>query len=323
MREVPSWLRTRPYAFAALLAAALLVANVVSEPNFAKPANWPSELAALAPLALVAMASTPSILSGGGGLDISVGPLAVLANVVLVEWLLPHGTLGSAWIAIPLLIALGAAIGAINGLLVAVARYQPVIATLCTFFVVAGVITKIAGAPRAVPHGTWTADLGDQVWVVPGALLLIAIPLVIWYALSRSAYHRNLFATGGNDATAFSSGIDVAATRIVAYALGGAFAAVAGIALTALVQSTQAAGYAQFTLIALAAVALGGTQFGGGRGGLVASLLGATCIYLLQTLLGAVGVSSSWLNFVYGALLVAGVVIGAKVVAPRSREAFA
>ena len=75
--------------------------------------------------------------------------------------------------------------------------------------------------------------------------------------------------------------------RVLAYSLGGAFAAVGGVALTALVSSTQASGFAQYTLIALAAVALGGTQLGGGRGGLVASLLGACCIYFMQTLLGA------------------------------------
>ena len=88
-------------------------------------------------------------------------------------------------------------------------------------------------------------------------------------------------------------------------------------------QSTQAAGFAQYTLIALAAVALGGTQLGGGRGGCSASLLGACCIYLMQTLLGALEVSSAWLNFVYGGLLVAGVVVGAQLLdrsRPRGRR---
>ena len=62
--------------FAAVLALALLVANVIAEPSFGEPGNWPAQLAALAPFAIVAMASTPAILSGGGGLDISVGPIA-------------------------------------------------------------------------------------------------------------------------------------------------------------------------------------------------------------------------------------------------------
>lgn len=314
-------LRKNPWLFAAGLALSLLIANIIAEPDFGKPGNWPAQLATLAPFAIIALASTPSILSGGGGLDISVGPIAVLANVILIEWFLPHSGLDSAWVGIPLLVLIGGAIGALNGTLVAVFRYQPVIATLCTFFVLTGVIQKIAPSPKSPAAGNWTTDLADKLGPIPGALILIAIPLAIWFALSRTAYHRNLYATGGNDATAFSAGINVTATRIIAYALGGAFAAVAGIALTALVQSTQAASFAAYTLIALAAVALGGTQLGGGRGGMVPSLLGAACIYLMQTLLSAIGVSTSWLEFVYGVMLVAGVVVGAKLLALRVKGA--
>jgi ribose transport system permease protein len=314
-------LRRHPWLFAALLALGLLIANVAAEPNFGKPSNWPDELATLAPFAIVAMASTPSILSRG--LDISIGPLTIFANVVLIEWFLPHAGLRSAWVAIPLLMLLCGTIGALNGVLVTILRYQPVIATLCTFFVLGGLIDKIAPNPGTAPNVAWLTHLGAKVGFVPGGLILIGIPLVIWGLLSRTAFHRNLYLTGGNDATAFSAGVDVTITRIVAYALGGAFAAVAGIALTALVLSTQSAGFAQYTLIALAAVALGGTQLSGGRGGLVASLLGATCIYLMQTLLGALGVSSSWLNFCYGALLVTGVVVGAKLLTLRPRGATA
>ena len=95
-------------------------------------------------------------------------------------------------------------------MLVAVLRYQPVIATLCTFFVLAGVIAKIA--PNAQERARTSAgltDLADKVGPVPGALLLMAIPLAIWFALSRTAFHRNLYAIGGNDATAFSAGVNV------------------------------------------------------------------------------------------------------------------
>jgi ribose transport system permease protein len=315
-------LRRRPWLFAALLAICLLAANIIAEPTFGKPGNWAVELGTLAPFAIVAMASTPAIVSGGGGLDISIGPIAVLSNVILVCWLLPHSGLDSAWVGIPLLMLIGAFIGAINGFLVAVLRYQSVIATLCTFFVLAGVVAKISPTPKTPAAGNWTVNLADEVLgFLPGALLLMAIPLVIWFVLSRTAFHRNLYAVGGNDASAFSAGVNVTATRVIAYAMGGCFAAVGGIALTALVQSTQSAGFAQYTLIALAAVALGGTSFAGGRGGLVASLLGACCIYLMQTLLGAAGVSSSWLNFVYGAMLVAGVVVGAKLLTLRPRGA--
>ena len=309
-REV---LRTRPFVFALGLAVLLLAANVIAEPNFGAPHNWPTELATLAPFALVAMASTPSIVSGGGGLDISVGPLAIVVNTMLVCWLLPHDTFSSPLLALPIVILAGAAIGAVNGVLVTVFRFQPVIATLCMFFVLSGAAMKIAPQPKSVTGVHWLSDLGDQIGPIPGALVLMLVPVVLWLALSRTPYHRTLYAVGGNDATAYAAGIDVTGTRIIAYALGGAFAAIGGIALTALVFTTQATNVAAYTLVALAAVALGGTPLGGGRGGLLGSILGAVCIYQLQTLLSAVNVSSTWNQAVYGGLLVIGVVVGAKL----------
>jgi ribose transport system permease protein len=309
-------LRSRPFGFALLLSVALLVANIIAEPNFGDPSNWPEELASFAPLAIVAMASTPSILSGGGGLDLSVGPLAVLCNILLIHKFFP-GSIDSGWEAVPLLLAIGAAVGIANGVLVTVLRYQPVIATLCTFFILIGINLKTGATPRPAPSGNWTTNLGDQVGFFPGALILILVPAAIWLALSRTAFHRQLYAVGGNDATAFSAGVNVNATRIVAYGLGGLFAAIAGIALTALVQSSQAASSAQYTLIALAGVALGGTVLGGGRGGLLGSALGAFAIYQMQTLLSALNVPPTWLNVVYGGMLVAGVIVGARLVALR------
>jgi ABC-type nitrate/sulfonate/bicarbonate transport system ATPase subunit len=176
---VTDLLRNRPFAFAALLSAALLVANVAARPSSAIRRTGPRN-SRLAPLAIVALASTPSVLSGGGGLDLSVGPLLVFCNILLVHHLLP----GSAWVDIPLLLAVGAAVGAANGILVAVLRYQPVIATLCSFFILVGVDLKMGATPKAAAAGNWTTGLGDQVGFLPGALLLLAIPAVVWFGLS-------------------------------------------------------------------------------------------------------------------------------------------
>ena len=101
----------------------------------------------------------------------------------------------------------------------------------------------------------------------------------------------------------------------------GLFAAVAGIALTALVLlDADRRRSPQYTLIALAAVALGGTPLGGGRGGLLGSLLGAVCIYLHADAAVRARRLRAWLNLVYGGLLVAGVVVGAQA-AGRARSA--
>jgi ribose transport system permease protein len=106
--------------------------------------------------------------------------------------------------------------------------------------------------------------------------------------------------------------VNVHATRIAAYSLGGAFAAFGGVALTALVQSSQATSSNFYILAGLTAVALGGNSLAGGRGGLLCTFFGALTLYLLQTFLSAAGVPPTWLNVVYGLMLVIGVTVGAR-----------
>lgn len=320
MSELRRFLRTRSFAFALLLSVVLLVANIIVLPSFGNPSNFDTNLLLFAPFAVVAMAATPAILSGGGGVDMSVGLNAGLVGNVLILYLLPHDPWGSAWLAIPLLLALGTAIGVVNGLSVAVLRYQPVIATLCMLFVLQGINQKIAGAPTAAPP-SWTQHLAAGFGPVPGGLVLILAPVALWLLIQRIPYHRVLLAVGGNDATAFSSGVDVTRVRVVAYGLGGLFAAVAGIAIAALLQSSDGNAGLEYVLIALAAVALGGTPIGGGRGGLLGAIVGAAAIFLVQNLLSALHVDAYWLQVAYGGMLIIGSVIGAQLTAPRKAEA--
>jgi len=320
MGEVSRLLRRRGYLVALAFAVVLLAANVAALPNFAAPSFWPRTLAAFAPFAVAAMASTPSIISGG--IDISIGPLLNLVNVVMVAILLPRH-LGAAWIAIPLLLGLGAGVGALNGVLVAVLRYQPVISTLCVYFVLSGLNLRLLARPASA-GANWTDALGGMLGPlpIPGAVVTIGVPALLWVALRRTTYLKALYAVGGDDVTAFTAGVNVAAVRVLAYTLGGVLAAVAGIAQTALTHSADASTGSQYTLVALAAVTLGGTSLAGGRGGLACSVLGAACIFLIQSLLDSLHVSSLWLQVVYGALLLGTVVLGTRLTrGPRPREA--
>jgi ribose transport system permease protein len=315
MPDLGRILGTRTFAFALVLSIGLLIANIAVLPSFGSPSNWDSNLALFAPFALVAIASTPAILSGGGGIDISVGLNAGLVCNVLILYLL--GTsLEHPALSIPIVLALGTAIGLLNGFSVAVLRYQPVIATLCTLFVIQGINFKIAEVPEPAP-ASWLNDLVDGIGPIPGGLILIAAPVLVWLGLQRTPYLRTLLAVGGNDATAFSSGVNVTAVRLIAYALGGLFAAVAGIAIAMLLQSSEANAGLEYVLIALAAVALGGTPIGGGRGGLIGAMMGAAAIFLVQNLLGALNVNAYWNQVLYGVLLIAGAILGAQLTAPR------
>lgn len=315
MTSLTTWLRARPWGFATALALALLVANIIARSSFATLSSWPATLATFAPFALAAMASTPQILSGGGGIDISIGPLLNFVSIMIVAVLIPHG-LGGAAVVIPIALGIGIGVGLINGVLVTVLRYQPVLATLCTLFVLEGASMKLLSQPES-GSTAWLAHLGGTVGPIPGALILIVIAVLIWIALGRLPYLRALYAAGGDDVASYSAGVNVTAVRIIAYALGGLFAALAGIALVAATQSADASQSIQYTLPALAAVAIGGTSLLGGRGSLAGSIAGAAIVFLIQTLLDSLAVSDLWLQLVYGALLIGAIVLSSTLAAPR------
>jgi ribose transport system permease protein len=312
-----SWLalagraRQQPITFALVLAVVLLAANVGYVPVFVSPGQIPAELGTLAPFMLAAMASTPAILAGGGGIDLSVAPLMGLANILLVVELMPHGW-GSPWLAVPVLLIVGGLVGAVNGVLVAVIRFPPVIATLGMYFILGGIDLALAPTPVPTSHN-WTNSLAVTVVGIPGALFTAGLALLAWYAVRRRPYHRVLLAVGGDDVAAYSAGVNVAKVRIIAYAIGGVLAALAGIALTGTIQSADVTVWPQYVLIALAAVALGGTSLSGGSGGFAGSALGATCVFLVQNLISAAGVSVFYLQVAYGVVLLVAVVLGSRL----------
>lgn len=319
MTGVIRFLRSRPYAFALVLFVVLLIANIIAQPSFAAPSNWAETLAIFAPFAIAALASTPAIMSGGGGIDISIGPLMTVVDMIIVAVLLPHG-LGAPWVVVPICLVLGAAVGALNGTLVTVLRFQPVVATLCMNFILTGLATQIEGG--STPQGStwWTDDLAGSFGPIPGGLISIGVVLAIWYGLSRTSYLRNLYATGGDDAAAFSAGVDVTRVRILAYTTGGLFAGIGGLALMAVLMEGEASDATMYTLVALAAVALGGTAFTGKRGSLIGTLFGAGCMYLITNVLSAARVPDTWTDAIYGGLLVIAVIFSAGLASAAQRR---
>jgi ribose transport system permease protein len=309
--RVWQYVRYRPSAFAVVLAVVLLLANVIVSPAFLGSSQIAPTLGTLAPFAIAGMASTPAFLSGRGGIDLSIAPLMGFTNILLVTKL--FGTvLGGPEFAVPILLAIGAAIGAINGVMIARLRIPPVIATLGTYFVLSGVDLRLV--PNPVSAGpNWTDNLAGSIGPVPGALLTIGTPLLLWWALRRSPYVDSLLSVGDHDATAFSAGMSVDRVRISAYALGGMVAGIGGIALAGLVRSADAQVFSDYVLVALAAVALGGTNMAGGRGGMLLSAIGAASIFLLENLLTSLHASAYFIQVAYGGVLFFAVLLGARL----------
>lgn len=302
-------LRSYDLAFPLLLAAVLLAVNLIHQGG---AFGFKEQLAIAAPLVIAAMASTPSIM--GGGLDLSISPLVYLINTMFIAWLTPHGLGGAE--AVPLMLLVGIAVGALSGLLIVFLRIDAIVATLAMFFTLQGVDLLIAPLPQSEDVG-WLANLAGSVGPIPGGLLTIGAPLAIWWALKLTPLPGYLLAVGSNAESAFSSGINVGAVRVFSYALGGLFAAIAGLALTALVQSATAANSAEYTLPAIAGVTLGGVSLAGGRGRMIGAALGAVSLYLLQDLLASLQVNSAYLQLVYGLVLIFAVVLSGVVAGER------
>ncbi|MBN9621822.1 MAG: ABC transporter permease [Actinobacteria bacterium] len=282
--------------------AVLLIANVIAEASFLTPSNWPATFATMAPFLLVAMAITPPIISGGGGVDLSVGPLAGFVGAVIVAKLVPNG-LGDAWILVPIVVGIGMGIGFVNGILASYVRLPPIVATLGMYLILAGWTLKVLPtAGGTAPK--WLSDLSGGAGPIPGTLVLVLGAGAAWTLLNRSAFGRNLLAVGGDDRAAFTAGIDVARVRLIAYVAAGAIAAVAGMAFVANLQSADPNVGPPYTLIALAAAPLGGVSLAGGRGGLFGAALGGATLFLVSHLLNALTVSAFVTPIAYGGMLI-------------------
>ena len=300
---------SRSWALAAGLTAFLIVVNTLVQPLFAAPEYINGNLDLFAPLALAAVASTPPILAGG--IDVSIGPLLGLMNILVVSPVLPPAVQGPL-IAPLVCLAVGAGVEIVNGLIVAMVRIQPVAATIGTYLILAGLDLKLLPIP-AGPAPDWAVRLEAGIGPIPGSLLLMAAPVLVWAALRAIPYQKALLAVGGDEAAVFSTGMNTAVVKVIAYGLGGLFAAVAGIALSSGLSAADAALGPQYTVVAIAAVALGGPSLAGGKGGLTEAFLGALVIFLIQSLLAALGLTSLWLPLIYGSILVVSLIIGSRL----------
>lgn len=302
LRSVLASARGTSYAWPAFAAAAALaIATAIAEPSFYAPNNWSAACVALAPFVLVSMAQATPILSGNGGLDLSVGPVAGFMTVLVAAELVPHGITSGALV-LPIVLGAGAAIGLVNGLLIAFGRLPAVIVTLAMYLVMSGLALQLLPSPGGEVPG-WLTNMAGSYGPIPAALVLVGAVFVSWIALQTTAYRRNLLIVGGDDRLAFTSGVNVAAVRVGAYVVAGVVAACAGLALTASLGSGDPTVGPNYSLISFAGVALGGVSLVGGRGGMLGAAAGGSILFLIQNLLTVDQVSTFHQQIVEGAIL--------------------
>ncbi|MBV8324267.1 MAG: ATP-binding cassette domain-containing protein, partial [Hyphomicrobiales bacterium] len=275
-------------------------------------------LAAL-PAALAAVAEVFVVLVGG--IDLSVGALLAVANVLAASLMAQADFAESLLLAIVVLAALTGA-GLLNGLLIVFTRVPDIVVTLATSFVWSGVALLIlgqtgGGAPddfQALATGAFIVP-----WLPNALVMLVILVAVVWLPIRSRPIGLSLFATGSDRQAAIRSGVNVVRARLTAYALSGFFSGAAGLALTMSTGAGDPLVGATFTLTAIATVALGGVNLAGGRGGMLGPLAAAYVLALISSDLVFLGVSPSYSQVIQGAMVV--LVVMARGLAALRRSA--
>lgn len=310
-------------AFFALIAI-IIVFSLLS-PNYFTLGNFLTMATHVALFGILAIGMLLVILNGG--IDLSVGSTLGLAGVV-AGFLMQGVTLAPlgvvlyppVWVVAVLTCLLAAFVGAVNGVLIAYLRVPAFVASLGVMYVARGVAllmtngltyNNLAGRPDLGNTGFDWLGFNRLFGVPIGVVVLAVMSIVAGLVLSRTAFGRWLYASGGNERAAELSGVPVKSVQVTVYVLSGICAGIAGLILSSQLTSAGPTAGTSYELTAIAAVVIGGAALTGGRGTVRGTLLGAFVIGFLSDGLVIIGISSYWQTVFTGAVIVLAVLLNA------------
>ena len=296
-----------------------LMATVAIHPRFD---SFDAQSLAMAALPLACAAAAQAVVVISGGIDLSIGSVIAVANVLAARTM-NEASFGQAlWLALAILVA-GAAIGAVNGLLVIVSRVPDVIVTLTTGFIWGGVALLILEKPGGGAPPEF-ANLGTGTliteWLSNSLVLLVVAVALVWIPVRMSKTGLRIYATGSDKIAAFRSGVNVERARLLAYVLGGVFSAIGGIGLTMTTGIGSPHAGVLYTLSGLAAVVIGGVSLTGGRGGVVGPVIAAFVLTLIPADLIFLNIDPNFGQVIQGTLIVLVVMAGGLATIVRNRR---
>jgi len=296
-----------------------LMATVAIHPRFD---SFDAQSLAMAALPLACAAAAQAVVVISGGIDLSIGSVIAVANVLAARTMNEASFGGALWLALAILAA-GAAIGAINGLLVIVSRVPDVVVTLTTGFIWGGVALLILEKPGGgAPPEFASLGTGTVIteWLSNSLVLLVVSVALVWIPVRVSKAGLRIYATGSDKIAAFRSGVNVEAARLLPYVLGGLFSTIGGIGLTMTTGIGSPHAGVLYTLSGLAAVVIGGVSLTGGRGGIVGPVIAAFVLTLIPADLIFLNIDPNFGQVIQGTLIVLVVMAGGLATILRDRK---
>lgn len=254
-----------------------------------------------ATLALAAMGQTIVILTGG--FDLSTGAVVSLVNVVLASSMgaSPLSQVGFFGVAL----AVGALVGAFNGIFVAFVRMQSIVVTLSTMFIVQGITLLVMEKPGGSIAAGFAAFFGGDAIpnVLPAPVVVLLGAALVWWLVKNSRLGVGIYAIGSDEEAAHAAGIRTGWVKFWAFVLAGLFYGAAGAFISAQTGSGDPLVGRPMLLEVFAAVVLGGTLLGGGRGGCIGSIVGAYTLMIVVNILLVLNVSAYYSSVAEGVIL--------------------
>lgn len=276
--------------------------------GFSRPQVFWNLLIDNASLIIVTVGVTFTIITGGGGIDISVG--AVVALVCMCLAYLLQNTELAIPVVICLVLLIGIVIGFIQGYLISVFKMQPFIVTLAGMFFCRGMTAVISRDTINIDNPSYVAIASERInmfgtgFISVGALVALIVLIIAIIVLKYTKFGRTIFAIGGNENSASLMGLPVTKTKILAYVISGFCAALGGVVYSWTMLSGYTLHAMGMEMDAIASSVIGGTLLTGGVAFMPGTIFGVLIQGIILTFITFQGTLSAWwTKIVVGALL--------------------
>ncbi len=308
LRFIPQSLRSWRSSGIVLPFSILFVVLSFSSSSFLNTTNLLNILDQQSAFLIIAAAGTLVLVTGG--IDLSVGATYALASCVSAQYAQTHSIVASVIIGI----ALGLFVGAINGVIISYLKINPLIATLAMSFVIGGLGSKFTNGNLIIlTERPEYGNIAQTIWfgVNTSVWIMAVIVILLGILLTRTVIGRYMIAVGGNAQAARLAGVQLNSVRIIAYALSGGAAAVAGIIDASRVLSASAALGSTLAFTVLAGIVVGGTSIAGGDGSVWLTVFGVLFIALIGNGFDLLGIDPLYKQITLGLILLAAVGVDA------------
>ena len=295
----------RSYSGIILVIVVVCIFMTFRSPNFMTYNNIMNILRQIAVYGILACGMAFAMMTGG--IDLTVGSTAGVSGAIVAKLMVESSVSLIPAILISLLI--GALIGLVCGAIIAWTGIPPFIMTLGFQITLRGTCYLItAGKPIGnLPDNLLFLGLGDIAGIPVPIYFLIGSFIVVGIILSRTSFGRSVYAVGGNYQAAHHSGINAKRVIMFSYMISGICAALAGVILAARNASAQPTGGNTFETEAIAACAMGGVSFSGGKGAVPGIFFGALLMGIINNSMNLMYIDSYWQQVVKGLIIIGSV----------------